>query len=64
MSHIVNPDSVGNPEETPIVQADAAMLRWLRACDCGGLNGYHRADCPNLPAGSQKVLPPRDDADQ
>ncbi len=47
--YIVNPEAVGDPDETPIVHipADtvAAMKRLGMVCECGGMNGYHHPDC-------------------
>lgn len=61
-SHVINPEAIGNPDMTPVVQATAGLRALLRPCPaaapsrdgyCGGVNGHHAADCP-APDGSQR----------
>lgn len=43
---VMNPEAIGNPDETPrvFVGIDAAAL--FRPCaGCGGVNGWHAEDC-------------------
>jgi hypothetical protein len=56
---IINPEAVGNPDQTPIVQLTRAQALSMRLCEanaplrdgyCGGLNGYHADDCPDRPS--------------
>lgn len=51
---VLNPDSVGNTDEAPIVWVGADLRRALNACGCaapsrggycGGVNGFHADDC-------------------
>ena len=52
---IVNPPAVGNPDETPIVKVSPALAGLMGRCsaaspsswdgECGGVNGWHAADC-------------------
>lgn len=42
---ILNPESVGDPDQTPIVQASPALVRLLNPCRCGGVNGFHTPEC-------------------
>lgn len=52
MSYIENPEAVGDPDQTPIVQIPPDVVEAMRAagiiCGCGGMNGYHTDDCPGL----------------
>jgi hypothetical protein len=50
---ILNPSSIGNPDETPEVVLPPALVRMLNPCQedvdgkpCGGINGFHAEGCP------------------
>ena len=53
VSHIINPEAVGNPDMTPIVQVDQDTADWLRdpanggCTQCAGINWLHTATCPH-----------------
>lgn len=60
---VLNPSAVGNPDEIPRVWVGADLRALLNPCSadapsrggyCGGVNGFHAADCPVL----------KDDADE
>jgi hypothetical protein len=62
---VINPSSIGNPDETPAVSLDPAVVSLLNPCFgaapsgagvCGGVNGYHRFDCQWVPAGSDRTF--------
>ena len=42
---VVNPQAVGDPDQTPIVHLSPDLVRLLNPCRCGGVNGFHAADC-------------------
>jgi hypothetical protein len=53
----MNPDAIGNPDETPVVFVGTDLAALLRPCAgkapsrdgyCGGVNGFHADDCPEL----------------
>ncbi|MFN6548568.1 hypothetical protein [Mycolicibacterium nivoides] len=52
MSHIINPEAVGNPDMTPVVQVDQDTADWLRepanggCTHCNGINWVHTPTCP------------------
>lgn len=66
MTEIVNPDSIGDPSQTPIVKLDEDMVVALKraglVCDCGGMNGWHGRRCPQLPPGSDRWFEDEDEA--
>lgn len=46
--YVVNPDAVGDPEQTPIVHVSpglAALLRQTQCPLCGHINQFHADDC-------------------
>jgi len=49
VGRVVNPEAIGDPEQTPIVafapeQVEAMMAAGI-ICRCGGMNGFHRPEC-------------------
>lgn len=52
MSHVSNPEAVGNPDIAPIVQVDQDTADWLRdpanggCTQCTGINWLHTPTCP------------------
>jgi hypothetical protein len=60
----MNPSPIGNPDKTPVVRLDPAVVSLLNPCFgatdsggvCGGVNGYHRFDCQWVPAGSERTF--------
>lgn len=54
MSYVVNPESIGNPDETPIVQLEPDEAAWFRdpkhggCTQCNGINWFHQPECPSL----------------
>jgi hypothetical protein len=56
---ILNPDSVGNPDETPLVQVSPALARHFertRCPECGYINHCHTDECSRVtsPAKSER----------
>ena len=45
---VMNPEAIGNPDEAPQVFLGGDLARLLRPCVCGGVNGFHGADCQRL----------------
>ena len=46
---VLNPDAIGNPDLTPVVQlsaASAAYFERTRCKHCGLINYLHEDDCP------------------
>lgn len=47
--YVVNPDAIGDPDQTPVVRLSdefiGAMRRAGLVCACGGMNGYHDDEC-------------------
>ena len=50
---VINPEAIGDPDQTPVVQLDddtvAALKRGGFICECGGMNGYHDVGCRAIP---------------
>lgn len=44
-TYLMNPDAVGDPGATPVVRVGPGLLRLLRPCGCGGVNGFHGDGC-------------------
>jgi hypothetical protein len=45
LATIVNPEAVGDPDQTPVVHLSPDLVRLLNPCRCGGVNGFHKAEC-------------------
>jgi hypothetical protein len=55
-ARVVNPEAIGNPDITPIVECSPALVAYLAPCQepitsrdgdpCGGVNRFHHIDCP------------------
>jgi hypothetical protein len=53
---ILNPEAVGDPEQTPIVQLPpglAAFFERTRCSECRQINHTHAADCPAADGGAR-----------
>lgn len=51
--HVLNPEAVGDPDQTPVVQVSrglAALLASTRCSSCGLVNHLHEDDCPEVRA--------------
>jgi hypothetical protein len=49
-SEILNPEAVGDPNQTPIVLLSTDLVALLNPCQCGGVNGFHKPDCASVSA--------------
>lgn len=59
---VLNPEAVGNPNLTPIVQLPPAMVAYFertRCPECRLINHCHEADCPETPAQTHPLTPAR-----
>lgn len=49
---VLNPEAIGDPDQTPVVQLSPGMVAALKAagivCECGGMNGFHDEGCEAL----------------
>jgi hypothetical protein len=54
--YVVNPEAIGDPDQTPVVRLSIDAAAALRPCAgkapsrkgyCGGVNGFHAEDCPD-----------------
>lgn len=44
-SVVMNPEAIGDPEQTPILFVGNDLRALLRPCVCGGVNGFHGDNC-------------------